>query len=181
MFVCAGGRAQVVAGSRAETCGMRIGDVILSVNGSAAASPKQVSCDMMMQLITENASRASVGRAQLYSNLEQERPKLGFGFRVEVAQHAHMYTRHHFLIRFSSLSSPAPSSRPCVCCPPPLPPPILLPILLLAPPLSSFLRQFGVHESLWWALPGLATDSLRSIKWLLMAWMFLRPQMLEEG
>jgi hypothetical protein len=30
-------------------------------------------------------------------------------------------------------------------------------------------------------LPGLATDSLRSIKWLLMAWMFLRPQMLEEG
>jgi hypothetical protein len=82
MFVRAGGRAQVVAGSRAETCGMRIGDVILSVNGSASASPKQVSCDMMMQLITENASRASVGGAQLYRNLEKERTKLEFGFRL---------------------------------------------------------------------------------------------------
>jgi hypothetical protein len=133
MLVRAGGRAQVVAGSRAETCGMRIGDVIVSVNGSAAASPKQVSCDMMMELITENASRASVGSAQLYRNLEQERPKLGFGFRVEVAQHVQMYTRHHFpdtrlatLPCHASLSLHRPSIRVSAVRPP-FPPPILLP------------------------------------------------------
>jgi len=37
--------AQVMASSRAETSGMCIGDVLLTVNGTPVTSPKQVSCD----------------------------------------------------------------------------------------------------------------------------------------